>query len=127
MATVTTGSATASGIRFFVRTSGGERLERHLKVQGDNAAKARIFAEVLRRELLPELRRLVPIRTGRLRKSLRVFQKGTTVELRGIFYSNLVVFQNGKTVSSVNQDLYGKRQRELALLVHQKILALSGA
>ena len=40
--------------------------------------------------MLPALRTLVPSRTGRLKRSLKIIQRGADIELRAIFYGRLV-------------------------------------
>ena len=69
---------------------GGRKLRRFLERANDPKitaeALARAYAKVIRQVVIPALRVQVPIRTGRLRSSLRVVQRGAYLELRGVFY-----------------------------------------
>ena len=87
MATVT---GRAAGSRVTIR--GGRKLARFLERAAGltNERLAAIMAKVLRRTMLPALRQLVPSRTGKLRRSLKIIQRGENIELRSIFYGRLV-------------------------------------
>ena len=87
MATVT-GRAGAS--RVTIR--GGKKLARFLERAAGltNERLAKIMATVLRRRLLPALRSLVPSRTGKLKRSLNIVQRGENIELRSVFYGRLI-------------------------------------
>ena len=87
MATVT-GRASAS--RVTIR--GGRKLARFIERAAGltNERLAKIMATVLRRRLLPALRSLVPSRTGRLKRSLKIVQRGENIELRSVFYGRLI-------------------------------------
>ena len=87
MATVT-GRAAAS--RVTIR--GGRKLARFLERAAGltNERLAKIMATVLRRRLLPALRSLVPSRTGKLKRSLNIVQRGENIELRSVFYGRLI-------------------------------------
>lgn len=47
-------------------------------------------AEVIQTVVLPQLRAATPVRTGRLRSSLRAVVRGGGVEIRGRFYGRFV-------------------------------------
>ena len=87
MATVT---GRASSSRITIR--GGRKLARFLeKASGLTPERlAALMARVLSRTMLPALRTLVPSRTGRLKRSLKIIQRGADIELRAIFYGRLV-------------------------------------
>lgn len=87
MATV---SGKAGSSRVTIR--GGRKLARFLERAAGltNERLAKIMATVLRRTLLPALRTLVPSRTGKLKRSLNIVQRGENIELRSVFYGRLV-------------------------------------
>ena len=86
----------ASGGRVTIR--GGRKLRRFLsKVEGLTGDKmAAIMAAILKRRLLPALRGMVPHRTGKLRQSLKIVQRGANIELRAIFYGRFVPIGTGR-------------------------------
>lgn len=53
----------------------------------------RFYFEGMQDEVLPELRRRVPRRTGKLRNSLRFVRYGQEVQLKGIRYAPYVRFK----------------------------------
>lgn len=71
-----------------VRVQGGDRVRRfvssELSAQNTNKA-ARLFVQYFP---IARLRNAVPYRTGRLSRSLRLVQRGSSIELRGIFYTS---------------------------------------
>lgn len=97
-----TGKAGAS--RVTIR--GGRKLARFLERAAGltDERLAKIMATVLRRTLLPALRTLTPVRTGKLRRSLKIIQRGDTIELRAVFYGRMVRIGPG-----------GERLAELAI------------
>ena len=73
-----------------VTIRGGRKLARFIERASDprltDAALAAATARVLRRSVLPQLKAVMPFRTGKLRRSLRIITRGGTIELRGAFY-----------------------------------------
>lgn len=73
-----------------VTVRGGRKLARFLRRAGDpdvtETARATAIARVLRNMLVPALRRVLPRRTGVLRGSLKVEQRGVNVRIRIAFY-----------------------------------------
>ena len=82
------GRGTASGARFM----GGDRLLRFIRRASDARGVARSAAKSIRLRVLPALRQRVPSITGKLRRSLRVNQRGTGVVLNGNRYAPFVRF-----------------------------------
>ena len=73
-----------------VRTRGAGLVQRAVGGSGSRASFARRFAQSARRRLLPELRRRTPVDTGKLRRSLKVVQRGSRVVLQGLGYGRQV-------------------------------------
>ena len=93
MATV---SGKAGASRVTIR--GGAKLARFLERAAGLTSErlAKIMATVLRRTMLPALRTLVPTRTGKLKRSLNIVQRGENIELRSVFYGRLVPIGTGR-------------------------------
>ena len=87
--------------------TGGGRLRRILANSRGLTGNvlARIVADVLRRVLLPEVRNRLPRRTGRLARSLIIRQRGDAVELRAVFYGNLVRVPGAGSVAALAMDV----------------------
>lgn len=111
-------------VGFRGRTSGGRRLRRLIQNLEDeritNAIAARAWSIVLRRLLLPELkRRLRPaLRTGRLIRSLIVTQREAEVFIEGNFYGHFVRVggtpgQPGKTIEEMVLEIVDGLRNEL--------------
>lgn len=84
------GSTGAGVVRLTARTEGGERFARFIRRVNDDDLVMRLITESMRRRMLPRLRSQVPERTGRLRQSLRLRQRGRGVELQGTDYAPFV-------------------------------------
>ena len=73
-----------------VTVRGGRKLARFLRRATDpnvtETARARAIANVLRNMLVPALRSVLPKRTGFIRRSLRVEQRGVNVSIKIAFY-----------------------------------------
>ena len=73
-----------------VTVRGGRKLARFLRRATDpdvtETARATAIARVLRKMLVPALRAILPRRTGVLRNSLKVEQRGQHVAIRIAFY-----------------------------------------
>ena len=73
-----------------VTVRGGRKLARFLRRADDpnitETARAIAVARVMRRVLIPMLRQALPKRTGALRRSLRVEQRGVHIAIRINFY-----------------------------------------
>ena len=89
-------SGKAQASRVTIR--GGRKLARFLERAAGltNERLAAIMATVLRRTMLPALRTLVPVRTGKLKRSLKIIQRGENIELRAVFYGRLVPIGTGR-------------------------------
>lgn len=94
------GRAGGGGLRVYTNTSGGRKLQRFLNLATNPVARDTLIAgaaaKVYRRTILPQLKSRVPKRTGALSKSLKITQKGPSLQLRGIFYARMVRWDNGK-------------------------------
>ena len=96
------GRASGSG-SLRVRTTGGARLEKFIANAGDAEKLAAVAGRVLRRRMLPVLRRRVPEDTGALKESLRIRQVGEELSLRGISYAPDVRWSESGQVRSVSK------------------------
>lgn len=81
------------------RITGGRRVDRFLRRNPLDAAEiARRFARAFP---LHTMRNAMPVRSGRLRDSLRIRQRGATVELVGAFYGRFVTTRSGLRVEQL--------------------------
>ena len=61
--------------------------------------------------VMPALRGMIPERSGRLKRSLRLRRVGTTIELTAIFYGNFArLGPNGRTVRDMFLDLVKRHE-----------------
>ena len=98
-----TGTATTGGVTI----RGGRKLARFLERASGltDERLAAVMATVLRRTLLPAMRTLTPVRTGKLRRSLKIIQRGKNIELRAIFYGRMVrIGPNGERLAELAID-----------------------
>lgn len=82
-----------------VRIRGGERLEKFILGATDPATRTQIAgaaARVMRRRILPTIRARSPERTGTLKRSLKIQNEGPSVQLRGVWYAQLVRWDGGQ-------------------------------
>lgn len=85
-----------------IEIKGLERvLARLNQLQRESAERA--AAEIAMRFPIAQLRGEVPKRTGRLRRSLRVVQRGNRITLEGVWYGRVVRWSGGR---SVNREFY---------------------
>ena len=85
-----TGTGGRGLFRIKVDSGGGAKLARIVRRTQDPTAMARAAAKALRRRMLPVLKSEVPVRTGNLKNSLRIVQRGKFVELRGAHYADFI-------------------------------------
>ena len=95
-----------------VRVRGGDKIRRFVFGNINNPTLAATAAyRVIQRVVMPQLRALIPERSGRLKKSLRLQRVGTTIELRSIFYGNFAkVGPNRRTVRDMFLDLVQRHE-----------------
>ena len=70
---------------FTVRVKGGAKLRRFIAQQPTGEQAAAKFVAMFP---IAQLRASAPRRSGRLAQSLHLVRRGTSIELRGIFYAN---------------------------------------
>ena len=101
--------------RVGVTVRGGRKLARFLRRAQDpevtSTAMARAVTRVLRQTVLPRFRADIPVRTGRLRDSIKVEQRGKVVVLTGVYYGRWVKV-NGQPLPDALID-YINRHRDL--------------
>lgn len=103
-----------------VRVKGGRNIHRFV-VGNSNPTLAAVAAfEVINRLVMPALRARMPVRSGRLQKSLRLTRVGTTIELIGIFYARLVKIGSAKNTV---QGLFIKLVEQHAGAIREAIAA----
>ena len=116
-------SARASGGSVTVR--GGEKLRKFVAdFRGlSNERVAALMAAILRREMLPELKRRAPKRTGALQRSLKIVQRGSGVELRGVFYGRFVSIKEspGLTVARLALNILEEKRSTIRTLLADAI------
>ena len=90
-----------------VRVKGGHAVRRFVFGNINNPTLAATAAfGVINRLVMPALRQRIPVRSGRLKKTLRLRRVGTTIELTSIFYGNFAVIgPGGRTVRDIFLDL----------------------
>ena len=95
-----------------VRIKGGDKIRRFVFGNINNPTLAASAAfQVIQRVVMPALRALIPERSGRLKKSLRLQRVGTTIELRSIFYGNFAkIGPNRRTVRDMFLDLVKRHE-----------------
>ena len=79
-----------------VRIKGGDRLARFIFADGNVDVAIGAAIGVIQRVVLPKLKSIMPIRSGRLRRTLHVVRVGNTIELRGVFYARMVRLNQGR-------------------------------
>ena len=84
------------------KTRGGKRIKKFIYNASDAELVVRLYAEAVRRRLLPALRSAVPKLTGRTAASLNIRVEGLHVGLYGIFYARWIQDKrNGDTITDI--------------------------
>lgn len=99
-----------------VTIRGGGRLRRFIvrSQQLSPEVFASFAVEILRAIVLPQLRSRVPLRTGRLKRTLRFVRSGAEVKLVGDFYAPLVRWEGGrKSVAGEAMDVIENSSEEI--------------
>ena len=111
----------ASPVRVTIR--GGQRLRRFIqRAEGLTGERlAQITARILRNYVLPRIRSRAPRRTGRLRRSLRIIQRGSRIELRGVFYTPMVRDSTGKSVEDIAMDIIEENRDEIRAQIRTQV------
>ena len=108
-----------------VTIRGGGKLRKFVSdFQGlSNERVAALMAGILRREMLPELRRRAPKRTGALQRSLRIVHSGSSVELRGVFYGRFVSIKGapGLTIARLALNILEEKRGAIRTLLGDAI------
>ena len=74
-----------------VRVKGGRNIHRFVVGNENPYLAAQAAYGAINKLVMPALRARMPVRSGRLKKSMRLTLRGTTIELIGIFYARLVL------------------------------------
>ena len=96
--------ATAGG-SVSLRVRGGDKLRRFIFNANNPVLVAKLATAAVRRLILPALKQRMPRRTGDLINSLQIRQKGSRIELWGIFYSTFVTVDGSLVVINELMDL----------------------
>ena len=99
-----------------VTVRGGHRLRKFITdFQGlSNRRVAQLMAGILRSVLIPTLRTRALVRTGALRKSLKIIQRGEGVTLEGAFYGRFARDkETNKSVVDHAMDIIESRRDEI--------------
>ena len=85
-----------------VRVKGGRNIHRFVIGNENPGLAAGAAYAAINRLVMPQLRQRMPERSGRLKRSLHLTLRGTTIELVGIFYARLVKIGSARhTVQSI--------------------------
>ena len=111
-----------------VRVKGGNKIRRFVFGNINNPTLAAQAAfDVINRVVLPQLRALIPERSGRLKRTLRVVRIGTSIELRGIFYANFArVGPRKQLVRDMFLDLVARNENAIRQAVSAAIRNAGG-
>ena len=142
LATIATATAGPGGLGFsnpgeFVKSLPGEQSGTGVRYRGVKTVRriskrkqvraASATTKVIRKLILPRLRKAVPKRTGALRRSLKVRRVGRRVELKGNFYSRFVSWRpkGGSsgvfTVASVANGMFYNSRSEIREAVRRQL------
>ena len=112
------------GMTAVVSIRGGRKLRRFLLDVEDALQEAALFAmrDVIRREVLPSLKRVLPVRTGKLRREVRVEVRSGHVEVRGPFYGRFQrIGPQRDTIAEHIVDLIEENRERLRALVRAEL------
>ena len=107
-----------------VTIKGGRKLRRFIFNVEDAARESILFAfrDVIRRVVLPELRRVLPVRTGKLKREVRVIVRNGYVEVRGPFYGKFQrIGASRDTIAEYVVDLIEANRERLRALVRAEL------
>lgn len=90
-----------------IEIKGLDQVMRNLKKVEDQA-KQRVVQEIEREFPLNELRAVVPVRTGKLRRSLRMRRDGFVFSFTGKWYGQVVRLLSGRYVRDELEHLFRK-------------------
>lgn len=90
-----------------IEIKGLAEVERNLK-RVEDQAKQRVVEEIEREFPLNELRAVVPVRTGKLRRSLRMQRDGNVFQFTGQWYGQVVRLLSGRYVRDELEHLFRK-------------------
>lgn len=103
-----------SGGSVSLRVRGGEKLRRFIFNANNPVLVAKLATEAVRRYILPQLKQRLPRRTGDMVNSLQIRQKGSRIELWGIFYSSYVTVGGQRVVIGTLMDLLETHRTAIA-------------
>ena len=132
---ITTATAAAGGLGFsnpgeFVKSVPGQKYRgvKYPRISKRQQKRvAAVTTKVIRKQILPRLRKAVPKRTGGLRRSLKVRRVGNRVQLKGNFYSRWVSWRpkegslQVRTVASVANGMFRASRSEIREAVRRQI------
>ena len=95
-----------------ISVSGGQAFQEHVRTERATA-QARLAAEFVQRFPMSTLKARIPVRSGRLRSSLKLRQRGGVVWLTGIFYGPFAQFRTGGNVASHFNELALQTLRQM--------------
>ena len=98
-----------------ISVSGGGAFSSHVRRERATA-QARLAAQFVARFPMDRLKAKIPARTGRLRASLKLRQRGGVVWLTGAFYGPFAQFRTGGTVASHFNELAKETLRTMGAI-----------
>ena len=110
-----------------VAIRGGKRLRRFVTDADDPMLAVNAAYPVLQNLVMPALRSRVPVRSGKLRRTLRLRRVGTTIELTAVWYGQLVRIGNRKvSVQDIFLDLVEEYAPQIRAAIRAAVRAAGG-
>ena len=95
-----------------ISVSGGQAFSQHKRTE-QATATSRLAAEFVRQFPMSTLKGRIPVRSGRLKSSLKLRQRGGVVWLTGMFYGPFAQFRTGGSVASHFNELALQTLRQM--------------